>query len=242
VEVKKSVQTRAALALSIFACYFAACPTASAGVIYDNGPFNGGINAFAIDINDSQAVSNSFTLSGAADITAVDFGVWVLPGDTPASVEGLITSTDFGGTIYGDYSVSLSESLDPLSPNSFGFDLYDVSFSVPDLGLAAGTYYLTLQNADTTNPGDVVLWDENDGPSTAFLATIIPNDPGPGYTYSDPCALTDPTCNPADVPGGSETFQIEGTFTPEPGTTYLLLGGFLLLAIAGRGLSARRSA
>jgi len=238
--VKKSVQTGAALAVYVFFGYFAACPAASAGFIYNNGPFNGTENAFNIDINSSSAVSNSFTLSNAADITAVDFGVWVNPGDTPTAVEGLITSTDFGGTVYGDFTVSLNQPITSLGSNG-SFDLYAVSFSVPNLELAAGSYYLTLQNAGTTDNAQV-LWDENDGPSTAFEATIVPNIPGPGYTYQDVCALLDPTCNNIGAPAGSETFQIEGTFTPEPGTTYLLLGGFLLLAIAGRGLSARRSA
>jgi hypothetical protein len=86
------------------------------------------------------------------------------------------------------------------------------TFSTGNISLAAGTYYLVLQNAVLTN-GGFYFWDENDGPSSATnnIAGAI----------------------------GSESFQILGTTnvsaTPLPSTWFLMLSGF-----AGLGFFAYR--
>lgn len=232
--MKKTVQTRASFAFCIFAGYFAACSTASAGYLYQNGPVNGNENAFPIDISDAQAVSDSFVLGSTSNVTGFEFIAWLdgLIGgnnDPALSVEWAITTTPFltdsGSTIASGTS-PLSVTSFPSFLNGFGAEVVGESFSIPTLVLSpATTYWIQLSNAAVFDDGQL-YWDENDGPSSAYQATID-TELSSGF----------------DPPGsvGSESFRVEGT-TPEPGTAYLLLGGFLLLAIAGRGLSARRSA
>ena len=48
------------------------------------------------------------------------------------------------------------------------FDVRLDSFSTGNLSLAAGTYYLWLQNAATSDDGGG-YWDINNGPSAAFI-------------------------------------------------------------------------
>lgn len=194
----------AALALSMATVGLA--PGANAAVLYDNGPINAGVNAWTIDF--IFAVSDSFTLAQASTVTGVNFGVWAFPGDTMASVDWAITTTP--GTYPVDGSAAVGTSF--LYTNGFGYDISLDSFSTGGVSLAAGTYYLVLQNAVTTN-GDPISWDENDGPSSATENTVG--------------AI------------GSESFQILGTTggVPEPATWALMLVG---LGGLGATLRSRR--
>ncbi len=216
--------------LSFIALFLIFARPAYTEVLYSNGAPNGEQNAFPIDVSDSQAVSDSFNLGQDSLIGTVDFFAWLNPLDTPTSVEALIRSSAFGGVVFADDRIS-SLSVTNLGVNSFGFELADISFEVPALPLPSGTYYLTLQNAQTS--GDSVLfWDENDGPSQAFQATLVANDPPPGFTYQAISALSDnDSCSGPCT--GSETFQI-GSATPEPRSLFLLLSGFVLFALARR--------
>jgi hypothetical protein len=102
---------------------------------------------------------------------------------------------------------------------SQAFEYYDLdqeSFALPGLSLAAGTYYLQLQNA-VTGYGNPLYWDASNGSSDAAQA-------GNG---SDPYDLNGANSNPGS---NSETFQILGSpdsVTPEP-SSFLLLGSGLL--------------
>ncbi len=76
------------------------------------------------------------------------------------------------------------------------------------MNLAAGTYWMNLQNAVVSN-GDPVYWDENSGPSTATEN----NGTLPAESFS--------------ILGYSST----GTGTvPEPGSLLLLAGGLVGMA------------
>src|SRR5664280_793650 len=114
---------------------------ASAAVLYDNGTINGTIGAYAI--SNGFAVSDSFTLSQASTVTGVSFGAWNYLDVTMASVDwgiatasgiytdtatATVTSVLTGGRGYGDLPLSID------------------SFSTGSVSLAAGTYYLVLQN------------------------------------------------------------------------------------------------
>ncbi len=192
----------------------AAAATLSAETLYSNGGVNG---TFAgLQISQAYATSDSFTLGSNSTLTgASNIGIWVDTGDTLTSFDWSIsTSPDGGGTSEGSGSgFSSATELTPTSSYGFSgeYNVYNVSFTIPDLALAAGTYYLTLQNATTANQGGV-YWDQNDGPSTAS-------------TYYDGTFLDAVE---------SESFEIDGTTsstTPEPGT--LVLFGSGLLGMAG---------
>jgi uncharacterized repeat protein (TIGR03803 family) len=144
------------------------------GIIYDNGPINGTVEAWAI--NFGFVVSDSFTAGQATNVNGMTFGAWLFPGDVLESVEISITSQPNGGTTYFDQTVSFNGS------NCFGNQLgYNVctetsgSFSSPVL--QPGTYWVNLQDAVVSN-GDPVSWDENNGPSQAYDSSVgtIPSE------------------------------------------------------------------
>jgi len=187
-----------------------------AAVLYDNGPINGTVDAWTI--NYGYAVSDSFTLSQASDVTGVNFGVWSDPGDTMTTVDWAITTTP---ATYTDTATATVTS-GPVVGQGFGYyDLRTDSFSLPNISLGAGTYYLVLQNAVTAG-GNPIYWDENDGLSTA--------------TESVTGSI------------GSESFQIIGNVavvgaTPLPSTWTMLIAGFLGLGFfAYRGSKKKNGA
>ncbi len=151
------------------------------GVIYDNGPINGTSDAWTI--NFGFVVSDTIAV-GSGTVSGMTFGAWVYPGDILESVEISITSSEFGGTSYFDGVVSFTQS--GCNANQYGFNVCtatSANFSGPNL--AAGTYWVNLQNAQV-NTGDPLYWDENSGvgctsngcPSLASVNTVgtIPSE------------------------------------------------------------------
>ncbi len=175
---------------------------AKADLMYNNGPINGTVDAWTISQGDQ--VSDSFTLSSATTVTGVQFGVWAIPGDTMTSVDWAISTGPTGGGV-GDGSqpsgiiasgtASTSTAFQYTSVYGYDIDLINFSLSTP---VAAGTYYLSLQNAVVPS-GNSSYWDENEGPSTAY------------ENYYGNLAN-------ASIPGttGSESFQLYGSAVPEP--------------------------
>jgi hypothetical protein len=176
--------------------------------LYSNGPVNGTNDAWTI--NYGYAVTDSFLLSTAATVSDADFAAWEYPGDTMTSVGWAITSLPFSGTTYGSGQASTTQTY--LFTNGYGYDIDSLSFSIPNVGLSAGTYWFELQNAVTAS-GDPAFWDWNFGPSDVYQNTE-------GHVAPD-----------------SNTFQITGTGTivPEPASV-----GLFGLLMAGAGLAYRR--
>jgi hypothetical protein len=214
--------------VSLFAAFVMGCGVQcqASSILYTNGPVNGQLNSFAI--NGGLATSNSFLLTGSADASGVTFVTWRdVNGDVISSVDWAITSTDFGGTTFGSGTASLAETF--LFNNTVGVSIFSDTFSLPDLALPAGTYWLQLGNAVVKNSvGTVVnapvFWDENNGPSAAFQQSG-----GVRITSNANADLPNTT--------GSETFSITGTFqsaTPEPASGLLTLAGFAAAAIFGK--------
>ena len=168
--------------------------------IYDNGPINGTTDAWTI--NGGFVVSDTFVVGGSgATVGGMSFGAWLFPGDVLQAVEISISSQALGGgTIYGDQVVNFTQS--GCSGNQYGFNICtETSANFTGPNLAAGTYWVNLQNA-VVNTGDPVYWDENSGvgcgsqgcPSEAEETSTgtIPSeaftlDGGPGGCQSPPC-------------------------------------------------------
>src|SRR5271165_5363256 len=198
-------------------CLVLAAISASAQVLYDNGPINGSVDAWTI--NFGYVISDTFTLLNNSTVSGFDFGVWEFPGDVMLSVDWSFTSEENGGTLYGSGIASGKNLTDKfISTNQYGYGIHEITASGLNVALSGQTYWLNLQNAKVTN-GDPVFWDENNGvgckgddgkggdcpshPSGSFIGTIL-----------------------------SESFDMTGTSggtgsTPEPGSIMLLASGVL---------------
>jgi hypothetical protein len=182
---------------------------ASASILYSNGALNGTQGAY--QVSGGQQISDSFTLTQASVVTGVEFGDWTVAGATTTSIDWAITSDKFA------YPIDATAG----TTNTFvgqHLGLYDInltSFSTGPLSLGAGTYYLVLQNA-VTSDGQFAAWDINSGPSQVTLAQ--------GGITQGP--LPD-----------SEFFQILGVAVPEPASWALTILGF---GAVGAALRRRR--
>jgi hypothetical protein len=159
------------VSLSLLALCLAAVP-AMAQTVYSNGPINGTTDAWTI--NFGFVVSDTFTTAGGT-VSGLNFGAWTFPGDVLQSAEIQITSAEFGGTTFFDGVATFSQS--GCSGNQYGFNVCTESGSFGPVNLAAGTYWLNLDNA-VVNNGDPVYWDENSGPSSASENSVgtIPSE------------------------------------------------------------------
>ena len=198
--------------LTIVLLALVAIPVFAQTDIYDNGATNGTSDGWTI--NFGFAVSDSFTLSGASNVTGLNFAAWVLPGDVLESAEVSITSSEFGGTSYFDQTVNFTQS--GCVSNQYGYNVCTESGTFSGPSLNAGSYWLNLQNA-SVNTGDPVYWDENSGPSSASENSI-------GTIPSESFTLLGGSGS-----GGSSSTS-SGSSTPEPSSIMLFGSGVLGLA------------
>ena len=186
--------------LSLLALCLVAVP-AMAQLGYNNGPINGTTDAWTI--NFGFVVSDTFTVpDGGSPVNSLIFGAWTFPGDVLLNAEVQITSAEFGGTIYSDQIVSFTQS--GCSANQYGFNVCTENGSLSPVNLAAGTYWLNLDNA-VVNNGDPIYWDENSGPSSASQNTVgtIPSEaftiPECVDSQSAPCGPPPPAPEPSSI-------------------------------------------
>ena len=183
-----------------------AVPALAQTDLYDNGSISRDGPQWTV--NFGFAVSDNFALNSTSNLTGLEFGSVMFPGDVLESAEVSITSQEFGGTTYFDQNVGFTAS--GCVDNEFGYQVCTQTGNFNGPQLSAGTYWLTLQNA-MTNTGDPVYWDENSGPSLASENTV------------------------GTIP--SEAFTLLGTATSGTGSTpessTLVLFGSGVLGLAG---------
>jgi len=185
---------------------------AAAQQIYNNGPINGTTDAWTI--NFGFIVTDTFTVSTPnATVGSLAFGAWLFPGDVLESVDVAVTSEAFGGTTYFNGVVNFTQG--GCSGNQYGFNVCTETGFFNGPNLAAGTYWLELQNA-IVNDGDPIYWDENSG--------VGCTSPGcPSIAEGNNCILNGVEC----IPSESFTLSSAGTSTvPEPSSFLLFGSGF----------------
>jgi PEP-CTERM motif len=194
------------VSLSLLALCLAAVPAMAQNTVYSNGAINGTTDGWTI--NFGFVVSDTFTTTGGT-VNNIVFGAWTFPGDVLENAGVQITSSEFGGTTFFSGTVSFTQS--GCSTNQYGFNVCtETGSGFGPVNLAAGTYWLNLDNA-VVNDGDPVFWDENSGASSASENTVgtIPSE-----------AFT--------VLGGTTTTS--STSIPEPSSIMLFGSGILGLA------------
>jgi hypothetical protein len=177
-------------------------------------------------------VADSFILNAQALVSTIDFTVWT-GGGPISTLNWAITTNPFDNTaIVASGTASPTNTFDQaISPNGSDFNIYSETLDTAGVNLAAGvTYWLQLSGAEQTDAdagSAVVYWDENDGTSQAYASGIG--------------SLADYTCSANCGQSGSETFDVNGTTTPEPGTVTLLFSGLLFTGGAARYRRKRAS-
>ena len=204
-------------ALFILAALVLAASPAMAGALYDNGPINGQIDAWTI--NFGFTVTDSMEVHGT--VQGLDFGAFLIPGDTVTGVEVSISSSPFGNDLF-DQFVSTTQS--NCFANQYGYNICTESatFNGPTLN---GNYWLTLQNA-TVPSGDPVYWDENSG-----VGCLSPGCPSQAQENTIGTIPSEAFTLIGSVSTTTTSTTTTGT-TPEPGSILLFGSGMLgLVAI-----------
>jgi hypothetical protein len=177
-------------------------------ILYSNGPINGTVEGWPIDMFSGSSVSDSFFLPyldcPPRTLQYLHIGVWMLPEDLLMSVQVDIGTYPFGRNIFSE-PVGSTGSTD-WGPNPQGFDIQQVDFALPNIHVPPGTYWLTLSNA--LSFGGLVYWDENNGVN-------CPSSGCPSSAYQN---------NLSPIP--SESFTLTGVI-PEPSTILLFGSGIL---------------
>lgn len=139
-------------------------PARADTVVYDNGP---DLLNKAGNIGGTYAIADDFVLSNPAVLTGVTFSDWVLYWENAPTSQTIAwsirASTSYGlpgsPTYSGDVPGPLVQSGSAATPsatfnqtvfwNYNWYNVYNVSFSLPNVSLAPGHYWLTLNSSST---------------------------------------------------------------------------------------------
>jgi len=188
--VRLSFLTATSLAIVVLL----AVPAIAQQTLYNNGA-DGDVGYF--HVNFGSAVTNSFELSQAATITSVSLTLYdVDDRNIPQHLKWTITTEPFGGEVKGSGFVGLNR-LQPPYLTKFLFFAWQMSFSVPNLALPPGTYYLQIQDV-VTQWDTWAFWAQSaDGSAAGYYEAIGENGAG------------------MISPVASETFVISGEWTTD---------------------------
>jgi hypothetical protein len=211
-------QFRAALRLATIAAATAltVASSAKASVLYDS-PSSGfavgdpTISEFLV----SNWAADTFTLGAPATVVGVKFETWTDPGTIVQSVDWSIWDS-YGTTELASGAAAAVTSVH-FAVNLAGFDINIDQFSIPDLSLAAGGYWLRLSNA-MGNGSTMIGWD-----STVNSSSLPLNNGDSPYPNTFQILGADP--DRGGPPAGG---------VPEPATWALLIAGFASVGVALR--------
>ncbi len=185
---------------------------AAAQDLYNNGPTDG--QTLGWTINFGFGVSDQFTFGADTTMNGIQFAAWLFPGDVLQTVDVSITSSEFGGTSFFDGTVRFTAGT---CFSNGGFNVCNESGSITPTALAAGSYWLNLDNGVVAN-GDPVYWDQNSGPSLASQSSLgtIPSE---SFSLDGACSAgkSSPNCGPPPPT------------SPEPGSFLLFGSGVMTL-------------
>jgi hypothetical protein len=220
-KTKQATEMKRILLIPFAGLLLAGLGQAKAGLVYDNGPINGGVTPLmlsivAYELPGIPTVSDSFTVSSATSLTSAQIAIWHYPSYPMSSVDWSIGTTPFGSDISSGTASSIQTPYSEGTPS--GWEISEADFGISGSVAAGTTYYFTLQ--DAVAAFGPVSWDVNYGPSVAYYQCE-------GYQqgpYPD-------TAEPPD----SESFQLYGTSSlPEP--TTIISGALMLLPFGASSL------
>lgn len=148
-------------------------------LVYDNGPITG---QGAFNIN---SISDSFTLSSPASLTAAQVGLWVI-GGSPVGLDWSVGTTS-GGSEISSGTATLANT-----PWGSGGYIYQSTFAINGT-LGPGTYYFTLSHATASIPNGAVYWDASGGASTAYQFNGLGVIASESFQLFDDVVVPEPT-------------------------------------------------
>lgn len=147
-------------------------------------------------IGDGYATTDKFTLASANTIQRISFSSWANSGGVPHTVDWAITTGPNSGTTIASGTASQLTSVYRTSVRNNTTDVYQVSFPV-NVQLAAGTYWLLLQNGYDQSGADLG-WGvvSTSGNGEQFLNGAFRTNVGTmSFQVSGPTYLTDTAGN-----------------------------------------------